>query len=181
MTKSKLRRHIESPIIKCECGKCDETFHNISRYGDRIRFIKGHQNRCGVGHNSKGGQVTTNDGRIKIYVPNHPYSDYNGYIFRYRLIIERHLNRYLNPNEIIHHINNIKTDDRLENLSILSPSQHTVLHNKKKDMSDRSCSYCGSKTTYISKKGYICWYKDGHNVYHCVKCHHKKLKLERIQ
>jgi hypothetical protein len=42
--------------------------------------------------------------------------------------MEAHLGRELQPDEVVHHINGDSTDDRLENLQVLSRSEHTAIH-----------------------------------------------------
>lgn len=46
----------------------------------------------------------------------------------HRYIMEKHLGRELNRNEVVHHINEIKTDNRICNLMIMSISEHSRLH-----------------------------------------------------
>jgi len=68
-----------------------------------------------------------------IYVSNnkHPYRNSLGKIAEHRLVMENYLGRYLTKEEVVHHINGIKDDNRIENLMLIKNlSEHMVLHNK---------------------------------------------------
>lgn len=72
----------------------------------------------------KGGYLTPSGYKV-IPVKNHPFaSKYKNSIFEHRLVMERHLGRYLKPKETVHHINGIKDDNRIENLQLVSDVPH---------------------------------------------------------
>lgn len=50
------------------------------------------------------------------------------YVLFYRAVMEAHLGRHLASHEQIHHINGDPSDDRLENLELVSRSEHIKLH-----------------------------------------------------
>jgi hypothetical protein len=85
------------------------------------------------------GSFVNEKGYVQIYLPGHPHAN-KGYFPLHRLMIERHLDRYLEPTEVVHHINEIKTDNRLENLYLCSQSEHVAIHNRsgKVSMADKS-------------------------------------------
>lgn len=72
------------------------------------------------------------DGYISVFVPNHPTATKDGFVLKHRLVMEQHLGRLLEKGEDVHHINGIRNDNRIENLQILSHSDHTRLHWKLK-------------------------------------------------
>lgn len=78
-----------------------------------------------------GNQVKNNGGYILSRCPEHPHALPNGYVLLHRLILENHLKRHLEPEEIVHHINGIRDDNRVENLEIHSNSEHMSLHTAK--------------------------------------------------
>ena len=79
--------------------------------------------------NWKGGKTKYSDGYIVIKDPLHPFSDKNGYVREHRLIVEKSLNRFLDPQEVIHHINGKRDDNRLENLKLFkNDAEHNSFH-----------------------------------------------------
>jgi hypothetical protein len=42
--------------------------------------------------------------------------------------MENHINRLLSEDEIVHHINQNKLDNRIENLQVMSKAEHVRLH-----------------------------------------------------
>ena len=48
---------------------------------------------------------------------------------RSRFVMEKHLGRSLLSNEVVHHINGDKFDDRVENLQVMTNSEHVSIHN----------------------------------------------------
>jgi hypothetical protein len=76
-----------------------------------------------------GGTISGPDGRIMVFSPNHPHPNRSGhYVFRYRLMVEKHLGRYLLPSEIVRHKNGNPTDDRIDNLEVMDRRKHAKLH-----------------------------------------------------
>ena len=53
---------------------------------------------------------------VCLYSPEHPLKDKNNLVAEHRLVIEKHIGRYLKLSEHCHHLNKIKTDNRPENL-----------------------------------------------------------------
>lgn len=69
-------------------------------------------------------------GYILVYAPDNPAADHTGYVLEHRLVMENHIGRCLIPNEIVHHLNGDKTDNRVENLKLVTRSEHAKIHKK---------------------------------------------------
>ncbi len=94
-------------------------------------------------HNWKGGKY--NKGGyflIRVYPDDffYPMAYQNGYVLVHRLVMAKYLNRCLLPWEIVHHINGVRDDNRIENLRMVSPDRHhqiTLLSNRIHKLEDR--------------------------------------------
>ena len=147
--------------------------------GKRIHLI-GSEIRTGKRNgNWKGGIVVKKDGRTLLHSPEHPFCSKDGYVLRYRIVAEKKLGRYLEPKEIVHHINGDHTDDRPENLEVMTRGEHMRLHDSLKgrrfipskkgrwSYNFDNCIECG---TFEKKHG-------GHGL--CVNCHARHLTREK--
>lgn len=81
----------------------------------------------GYGHTKK-----HRSGYILVYAPDHPNATKDGYIMQHTVIMEQHLHRYLNPWEVVHHINHIRDDNRIENLALMGKKEHATQHMKER-------------------------------------------------
>ena len=68
------------------------------------------------------------DQYLLAIVPTHPKRLLNLYYPYHRVVMENHLGRLLTEEEIVHHINEDKRDNRLENLAIVSKAEHNKIH-----------------------------------------------------
>ena len=66
--------------------------------------------------------------RIAVYSPKHPGSNLEGYVMEHRLIMEESIGRYLTDGEVVHHINKKRNDNRIENLKLMTVSEHMSYH-----------------------------------------------------
>lgn len=103
-------------------------------------------------------------------VPEHPNATKNGYVLLHRVIVENHLGRLLNSNEVVHHKDGNKRNNSIENLEILSPGEHTRLHGLQYGQSyvKLKCPICGTEFELPKNKSFLV----KHNKYNCNCCSH---------
>lgn len=117
--------------------------------------------------NFKKGEIMRH-GRVMINKPDHPFPTEGHYVYRYRLVMEECLGRFLQPTEIVHHKNGILTDDRIENLEMMHYVAHNRLHAHQLfnecrwSRKHEKCVECGT----------IEWKHKGHGL--CTKCNDRK-------
>lgn len=91
--------------------------------------------RNGAGHPQwKGGRMIDADGYVLVWVLDHPHArrpsdrKSGGYVAEHRLVMEAHLGRHLEPTEVVHHMNGVKDDNRLENLELFQSNAEHLRH-----------------------------------------------------
>ena len=135
----------------CECGCGGDPGVYVGRgpkKGQPRRFITGHNAKGSLSHTWNGGFSKRSGYRLKS-CPGHPRADPRGYVPEHILLAEAALGRYLPLDSEVHHINEVKTDNRNSNLVICQDrSYHSLLHRRMRAIKGcgnpdwRKCKFC---------------------------------------
>lgn len=105
--------------------------------GNRVRFCSYVCGSYGK-HNGnwKGGRrITQGKGRtsgyVMLWVPPEEREHKDSRIREHRYVMQKHLGRKLSYNEIVHHKNSNKADNRIKNLEVVQRGDHARLHIKR--------------------------------------------------
>lgn len=132
----RLSRLVDLSHITC-CKKCSNILKETTYLGEKNHQfgLKGEKN------SSFKNQDLEHNGYIYEYRPGHPFGDKSSRVRQHRLVVEDNWEKfdekyftvidgkhYLKPDYVVHHKNEVKSDNRLDNLDILTKSEHSKLH-----------------------------------------------------
>ena len=86
-------------------------------------------------------------------VREHPNATKHGYVLHHRIVMENHLKRLLNSNEIVHHLDVNKKNNLITNLGVMTNSSHAKHHGEERGMKylELCCPNC--KTIFHRRVG----------------------------
>lgn len=84
----------------------------------RKKISEGHKGKYRIKTEFGGHRKERDDGYLAVYCPEHPNASADGYVMEHRLVIEKILGRYLEPDEVVHHIDENRKNNEPSNLSI---------------------------------------------------------------
>jgi len=139
--------------MKCKCG-CGQEFTPSEatlwriKQGQDSGYIAGHQGRRERNPRWQGGRFICDQGYVYLLRPDHPNAlkkGYVGYIAEHRLVMCEYLGRALEANELVHHRNGERADNRLENLVLITRAAHASHHCK----GEKSGSWKGGRKPIV--------------------------------
>jgi len=125
--------------------KCSAEFHKYGNTPEKWR----------------GGHIGKSTGYLYINVDGKQISEH-------QLVMERHIGRKLKKGEVVHHINGNKLDNRIENLQLMTKSEHLSLHGKMRGIKEAECLICGQ-------------FKRIHARGLCATCYHRVLMKGELE
>jgi hypothetical protein len=84
--------------------------------------------------------------------PLHPRANSKGLYPYHRVLVENYLGRYLEYNETVHHKDGNKQHDDLDNLEVLTRSEHAKLHRVPAPTTDCDCLNCHKRMHLTSRE-----------------------------
>lgn len=64
------------------------------------------------------------DGYRMILAEDHPFADVKGYVREHRLVMESSIGRFLDPKEVVHHIDGDRSNNSIENLKLYASNAY---------------------------------------------------------
>lgn len=139
---------------KCRCDECLIYYKTVLRKDKRVRVdvLPSEYN--------KSIDLKTNTHGYEYFIDyEHPLANSSGRVLYHRHLISLSLDMWVSDEYDVHHKNHIKNDNRIENLELVSSSEHTKLHNKERGFTERTvvnCYYCNKEFFQSWKNNKYC-------------------------
>ena len=111
---------LSSNVISQKTGLKQKHVQKLLKKYNFPRLKPGSDCRMEKNYFWKGGKIRDKGGYILVKNNQHPHANSQGYVREHRLVMEASLGRFLLPNEVVHHKNSKRDDNRLENLELFS-------------------------------------------------------------
>ena len=102
----------------------------------------------------KGKRKSHSKGYIRLLCPNHPNANKEGYVYEHTYVISLNLKRGLLKQETVHHKDGIVSNNRIDNLQLLSHSDHRKFHPRPSIIGRPKCKICDIPIPYNSRTGF---------------------------
>ena len=91
-------------------------------------------------------------------VKNHPHKTKNNYVLLHRIIMENQIQRLLDKEEVVHHIDYNKMNNDISNLRLMNRLEHMKLHanDKTRKYVILKCPWCNKEFELPHNKSFLC-------------------------
>lgn len=137
---------------KCGCGQflgivSKATYYRVKGGYANAGWLKGHRLAGERNPNWNDRQTLSSGGYRMVWLPAHPNARGGGWVLEHRMVMSAHLGRPLTNEEVVHHRNGDKLDNRIDNLEVLTAATHRREHDpnttRRVTRSPKRCAACG--------------------------------------
>lgn len=133
-TREKMTKRTREKISKSHKGKVSPMKDKKMSVETRLKISKSHKGKYRINTKYGGHTKQRADGYISVYCPDNNRANKEGYVMEHILVMQEHINRVLKDDEVVHHKNKIKNDNRIENLELMTFREHARLHMKERQL-----------------------------------------------
>lgn len=110
-----------------------------------------------------------------VYYPKHPFARKgSGVVYLHRIIMENHLGRYLKQDEHVHHKDENRSNNVIENLELITNSEHIKHHNPINPQKIKFCAECKKEFKADKIRNLYCSTE-------CYSKNHKKIEWPSVE
>lgn len=126
-----------NPSGLCMCG-CGGAAPIALQTDSKLGHVRGKPKRFIFGHHlrlkwSPTGTRPSSGGYTLFYAPEHPRATSSGSVFEHIVVVERVVGHFLQRPAVVHHVNDVKSDNQNHNLCVLeNNSEHKSLHRRRR-------------------------------------------------
>ena len=129
-----------------KCKVCSKPLRDIPCYRKRKKTCSRKCHGVWISMNAKKKSFIDN-GYIRVLIPLKEQKGNYKYAMQHRLVMEQHLGRKLKDDEVVHHKNCNRSDNRISNLQVMTYAEHSLHHIPKKNgrwsIKFDKCTLCG--------------------------------------
>ncbi len=120
--------------VKQICHSCGKEYERSKtqtiRHGRKALFFYCSLDcrKSNVWNKGQRSKFTGKDGYVMIHLPDHPNANRHGWVKEHTLIMTINLGRPLIKGEMVHHLNEDRSDNRFQNLVAMRKSEHARIH-----------------------------------------------------
>jgi len=115
-----------------KCKICSSPMRDIPCFRKRKKTCSKKCHGFWISRNAKKKKFMDN-GYIRVLTPYKSRVGKLKYAMQHRLVMEKHLGRKLRKEEVVHHKNHNRSDNRISNLQVMTYSEHSLHHIPKKN------------------------------------------------
>lgn len=94
-------------------------------------------------------------GYMYCYNPNHPLANKAGIVYEHRYVMSNHLGRWITTEEVVHHKDGNRANNKIENLELTNVRDHAILHANERGWlrtTKKICMYCNKEFDVVGSK-----------------------------
>ena len=94
-------------------------------------------------------------GYMYCYNPTHPLANKAGIVYEHRYVMSNHLGRWITNEEVVHHKDGNRANNKIENLELTNAKDHALLHAIERGWgtyTTKVCEYCKRSLVFQAPK-----------------------------